>query len=276
MNILRNMSALVVGLLPLVISCAQLDLENDDEDVAQARQTEGGGGTHNGLNPVTSQACEPEILDAMTMRLVTSFNGVAKLNTALNVELKAGGACQEPLKYAYKCAGADGTSLPGNMFPGEELVTTATSWRNTVGGLSAAQQVDVLTCMTTLLNPTENIPICLEGLNVYDGPGCDAYEVPEAVWLAVPVGGAAPEVIHHVWPLTPGTFCPEGLLPAVLAQRVCANQNPSACSLLIHDPDDLEEDCPLQDGHHVCLGRPAIKTSLTTAGFLSMYAGCIQ
>lgn len=276
MNILRNMSVTVAVLLPLVVSCVA---PGYPEDGALGVARQGSGGTTNGADPDINAACQPAILSALNVPLVVTITGSNEeaLNPELDGALAAGEKCEQPLYEAYRCAGAIGTSLPGpqGVFNGQELMSTATSWR-TAAGLSYSQQVDVLTCMTTLLNPNEGVPICLDGAHVSGTTTCSSYIVEEAVWLSLPTLGAGNGVMHYVWPLIGEITCQPDLLDEILRQRICGpTESAGDCGLVVMDATQVDDDCPQDEyGRRWCGELAAITTYLTTAGFETMYSGC--
>lgn len=265
MGILGDMSVVVVGFLPLIVSCAQSGLDEGGEEVGVAVQA-GGGGTHNGCDPERYQACLARVVEATDMQLVVNGD----LNPQLDGGLSAGEKCEEPLEYMYKCGGEAGTALPGPI-PGGGLMDLQTDWRS--DGLTSGEKVDVLTCMTTLLNPNAGVPICLEGAHVAGNGSCASYIVEEAVWLTVP-NPTSGGVLHNVWSLLDGSACNPAILAEVLRQRVCGpDQTAQQCGLLLRN--DFGTACQLQNGYYECDGLPAIETKLESGGFQLMYAGCL-
>jgi hypothetical protein len=274
MSILRNVGAVVVGLLPLVVGCAQPGSDESEEDLGVAQQAEGGGTfpTNNGHDPNVAQGCEPAVLTAMGMRLIDPTNQ-SQMNPQLPASVLPGGACVEALEYAYGCAGAVATSLPGYTNPpihGRGLVDTATGWRD--AALTQSQKVDVFTCVSTLLNLGGEVPICLSGVNVSaaDNSGCASFGVVEAVWLALPT--ATGNVEHHVWPLLSGQDCDEEGVKAALGDRICGQAGWEQCGLTFED--DFANDCTLQNGHYECFGQPAILSKLSVSGAQSLHPRC--
>jgi hypothetical protein len=270
MNILRNMGAVVVGLLPLVIACAPVATDEADEDVGVVQQA-GGGGSNNGADSETAQECEVDILDAVDVRL-TDPNNSSDMNPALPSSMLPEQECEEPLRYLYRCVGWANTMLPDYTSPavtGAALMDIDTDWRT--AGLTAAEEVDAFTCLTAHLNPNEDVSICLSGANVNGSdPDCDGFDVAEAVWLAErgPTGG----ILHTVWGLDARTLCDENWEESV-RERVCGpTMSATTCGLVLRD--DIETACDLENGYYECDGKPAIKTMLTTAGFGTLHPHC--
>lgn len=123
------------------------------------------------------------------------------------------------------------------------------------------------------LNPTgEEVPIFLSGPNVAIAPANKAYPVDEALWV---VTGTEVGFFYDVWPIMPfPEMCQANPLDA-LKERVCG-QDAIACDLTPHDNlAGCNPVVPFVEGHYLCNGKPAIKTSLQNAEFLpDMYPKC--
>lgn len=274
MSIVRNMSSVVVGLLPLLAGCGQLGDALDDEDLGVARLAEGGETSKpNGLDPDSTEACATEIMDAMKVPLVL-VNGTKLIaNPALDDRLAT--SCLEPFQYAVRCALENGATVPQHDVMGEGILSTTAPWRK-AGGLSFSQTIDVLSCMTAFNNTNEQIPICLQGKNIKGAPGsCDDYVYAEAVFLTVP------DTVNDgynafIWPLFPTNSCDAGVdVEEMLRQRVCGHlgtAQTSPCHAVLRN--DYGTACSEFQGEITCLGQQAIKTHLTAAGFETMYPGC--
>lgn len=274
MSIVRNMSGVLVGILPFLGGCAQLDeaLSDAEMEVPLAEQDGGETAKPNGLDPDVMEACAAPILRSMTMPLVVSEGSVDVANPSLDSSLS--GACLEPFQYAVRCALADGATVPGYNVMGEGILTTTSGWRK-VGGLSELQKADVLSCLTAFNNTNEQIPICLQGEHISGEQGnCDGYDIFEAVFLTVRTSPGA-RYAAYIWPLFPGYYCDPGELEAILAQRVCGQPTLAAtppCNAQVRS--DYYTACTESQGEITCWGVPAIRTKLTAAGFEEMYPTC--
>jgi hypothetical protein len=268
MSILRNMGAVVLGLLPLIVGCAQPFAHEQEEEVGVVKQANGGGST-NGYDDGIAHGCWDDILQAMSMPLVTMNGALHVLNPSLPDSVEPGGACQEALQYAYRCAGEDNTTLPVPLpydpedYAGEELMATGTGWVD--AALTNAQKRDILTCMITHVN-NQSLDICIFGANVSTGT-CFSAQVHEAVWRASLTRSG---VEFDVWLLDPGTLCDAGLAQQVLEERLCS-WDPDACYVNLRD--DLATSCTEQDGEYNCSG-PTVKTTLPLDSYLTLYPSC--
>lgn len=270
MNILKNVGAIMIGTLSLLLGCAGTDDKGDDEVLGTASQA-GGTDHSNGLDPDVAIPCWGDVITAMGSKLVVNGHLIATLPASL----LPGGACQDSLRYAYACAGASGTTLPipatqapaypADLYTGDQILSTAMSWRD-LGGLNIGQKQDILTCMAALLNPNAGIDVCLSGPSVSAG-NCYTYSVQEAVFKA---RIARRGLVFDVWPLVPAELCDPTALQKALGERLC-NGNWEACNFSVRS--DLATACTVQDGEYDC-GGPAIRTLLTVNDYLTMYPGC--
>lgn len=280
MNIVRNVGAMVLGLLPLV-GCAQIGIELDDEPVGVALEPQTGGETSkpNGLDPDLAEGCAVAVLESMSIPLVTISNGVEIANPQIPADLLPGGECYKPFSYAVRCGLDAGDTLPGfdpTDLQGEAIVTGAGAWRES-GPLTLAQQSSVLTCMTALMNTHTGVLVCLSGQGVNNGPpgACEGFDYDEAVFLTVP-NAAGLGVVSHIWPMILPEVCDPKILADVYGRRVCGEPpQPGvtpACQAWVRD--DYDQVCQETTEGIFCLGQPAIKTRLTDEGFETMYPEC--
>lgn len=262
MSLVKNAGALLFGLLPLLAGCAQPGPDAGDLD-APGLQPAGGNDTQNGYDPVTANDCWDDVLTALDLGLVDE----GELNPALPASMLPGGACADALKYAYRCAGPVGSTLPAPAsYAGGGLIDDADAWIK--AGLDYALKQDVLECMIAHVNTSE-MDICVSGADVNPG-NCFTYQVPEAVWnVRLPHTGG---VEFDVWLLAPDGLCATGAAASALEDRFCAGVDPGAC--LLNVKNNLAAACTENNGEYFCDGTPAITTRLSISDYFTLYPGC--
>jgi hypothetical protein len=275
MSMLRSAGVAVFGLLSLVAGCAATDSDDLDEEVgvaASADLSDKNNGTGNGLDSPIYHDFVPELLVAMDGPLVENGHLSTNLQSTQMTETVKG---RLVLKYAFQCAASVGSTLPGILDPefvGQELVSTATGWRDGPGGLPALARMDVLACVIARVNSTVDVPVLLSGANVNDDPGDDtsAFDVSEAAWLVKPGSMGLPE--YHVWNLIPNNVCSQPDAWESLKERICAQKPELACGFVKRT--DLGTACSLQPDGIWCDGLPTIATQLRRGDVRTLHPDC--
>jgi hypothetical protein len=271
-NIHRNAGAMVLGLLPLLVGCAQPGSDELDEKLGVALGAwDGNNQTSNGLPAPDYHAHVAELRRAMDYALMTDNDLNEKL---LDSQILATAEGTNVLKYAFQCAAFAGETLPKMTDPdfvGQNILETATEWR-AVEGLDPSEQRDVLTCVVAHVNSTSGVQLVLAGPNVHDDGGgpYNNYDVNEAVWqVKVHTAG---NIEYHVWNLIPGTECDQADAWQSLRERICAQQPDKACGFTRRN--DFGGACVPQLNGFVCDGQPAIKTQLRRADLPTLHPRC--
>jgi hypothetical protein len=271
-NILRNAGAMVLGLLPLLVGCAEPGSGELDEKLGVAVGAwDGNNQNSNGLPAPDYHAHVAGLQLAMDHALVASSDLSEELLATHILDTEKG---TNVLKYAFQCAAFAGETLPRMTDPdfiGQNILETATEWRS-VGGLGQLAKMDVLTCMIAHMNSTSGVPLLLSGPNVHDdgGGAYNNYDVKEAVWLVKPSSLTGLE--YHVWNLIPATDCNQADAWLSLQERICSQQPGKACGFIRRN--DLGAACVPQPNGFVCDGLPAIKTQLQRADLHTLHPRC--
>ncbi len=230
---------------------------------------EGGDHGTNGMGPDDFHGHEATLWSAMDQGINAATNThVAQLLADAN---------SSTLEYAVHSALAEGAAGPGTHTGWGHLSTT-TSW--STAALPTSAKLDVLTIMIAQVNPfLAEVPIRFTGQSVTPNGmtllQAAQYNVEEALWVArqTPTG-----IEYIVWPLEVVKLNCLSSESAVLT-RVCTSREAPGgmvpdCGVQVRPR--LYPDCTQDPAtkNWTCLGRPAIKTWLSTLGYLTLYPGC--
>jgi len=179
---------------------------------------------------------------------------------------------REVFHYAAQCALPAGTQLSsGNdIYQGGGVLSTTSGWLD--GGLSIAEQEDVLTCMIAHLNAFgAQVPIFLSGASVGGSADASALEftTEEAIWQArIPAPGAAP--VYYAWPRANlDKVC--GLLTNLAwITRICGSPL-NTCGVQIRYDSDTA--CTGADGVFSCDGKRTIESRLEDGMLCLLHLG---
>ena len=272
MSFVARAGSIVLGLLPLVIGCADPALgpfDPGDAPPLRPRSIRPGTGGVNGLSSADYHAHAMELVAAMGHQLVTGgTNDVS--DDVVGTGLLPGG--EAVLRYAAGCALPVGLTVTDGFssFTGKRILTTA-DWQ--LHALSPSAADALLACVIAHVNSTAGVDILLSGPNVRDDLGDHTdFDVAEALFGVFPDTSGAPE--YHVWPLEPfASTCAVDPWEA-LKDRVCG-PDPEACNFVPRY--DLETHCveDVPSNGYYCDGVPVIKTTLKSPQVHRLYPRCV-
>ncbi|MRG95429.1 hypothetical protein [Polyangium spumosum] len=233
---------------------------------------EGGDHGTNGLDTWDLAANE-------AMLWAATNDGINDLDNFAVAQLQAA-PNSETLDYAVRCAVPQGVSGPGN-YTGRGHLSTTSDWLDPDGFLALPEKLDLFTCMIAHVNPFNvDVNLMLTGDTISDGgmgPGQVAtYNIEEALWIARLDSVNGLEYI--VWPLDFLELqCPN--TQNALLTRTCGGLQAGGvdtdCRVEVRTGGP-RPDCTKNSttGNWTCLGRPAIKTWLSSISYLTLYPGC--
>ncbi|MDI1428570.1 hypothetical protein QHF89_03670 [Polyangium sorediatum] len=187
-------------------------------------------------------------------------------NTAVAALLADTGS--RTLAYAIRCALPQGTKGPGGHAGWGHLKTTA-SWATR--GLTLSEKLDLFTCMIVNINPKETpVEIRLTGDSITSNGmsyfNSINFNIEEALWVARLSDTGEREYI--VWPLDEIVLpCPNTYM-SLLTRTCTSGDNPGdaipGCNVEMRSTPDTDCTQNPVTKNWSCLGRPAIKTWLST------------
>ncbi|MDI1479406.1 hypothetical protein [Polyangium sp. y55x31] len=172
------------------------------------------------------------------------------------------------LEYAIHCALPQGTYGPGGHVGRGHLKTTK-EWATR--GLTLSEKLDLFTCMIVNINPKEEeVQIRITGDSVTSNGlsffQAMSYNVEEALWVARLSDTGERE--YFVWPLDEIVLPCENTYMSLLTRTCASGDNPGdaipGCN--VESRSSIDTDCTQNPvtKNWSCLGRPAIKTWLST------------
>jgi len=182
------------------------------------------------------------------------------------------------LAYAIRCALPDGTYGPGGHVGWGHLKTTP-AW--TTRGLTLSEKLDLFTCMIVNINPKKtSVQFRLTGDSVTSNGIAKwqsyNYNIEEALWVARLSDTGEREYI--VWPLDEIVLpCPNTYM-SLLTRTCTSGDNPGDaipdCNVEMRSTPDTDCTQNPVTKNWSCLGRPAIKTWLSTLAIAAGPKNC--